>query len=155
MFSTIYGALNRQDKALELMQELLKEEFSYLKDRQIDEVMTLEFSIHELLRQLAAEKESIIAFLGGGKLRDYAQMLPEESRVIMLDLCKSIEQKEQACTKQSSRNTQLSLGLLDQNKEMLNFLHERIIPEQKTHYSRRGVYAQQSRPQASLINGRF
>lgn len=154
MYSVLKEALIRQEKALDLMQELLKEEFSYLRERNTDAIMTIEFSIHELLRQLASEKESIIRFLGGGKLRDYVEMLCEENKTFILDLYKVLEKKEQLCAKQASRNTQLALGLLDQSKDMLNFLHERIIPPQKISYSRRGVYAQ-SRPQASLINGRL
>lgn len=154
MFSILRETLIRQDKALDLMYELLKEEFSYLKDRNTDAVMSIEFSIHELLRQLAVEKEGIIRFLGGGRLRDYAQMLPEEDQLFTLRIWTSIDKKEQACAKQSSRNTQLSLGLLDQSKGLLNYLHERIIPPQKTAYTRRGVYTQ-NRPEASLINGRL
>lgn len=154
MFSILQETLIRQDKALDLMEELLKEEFSYLRDRNTDAIMSIEFSIHELLRQLAAEKESIIRFLGGGKLRDYAEMLSEENKNFILNLYQTLEKKEQLCAKQASRNTQLALGLLDQSKELLNFLHERILPPQKINYSRQGVY-NQTRPQASLINGRL
>ena len=86
MFANIQDTLNRQDKALDLMKELLQEEFSLLMKRDTDAVMTIEFSIHELLRQLATEKESIIQALGGGRLKDYAQMLPEDKREIILSL---------------------------------------------------------------------
>ena len=154
MFSILENTLMRQDKAMDLMHELLREEFSLLTERDTDAIMTIEFSIHELLRQLASEKEGIISFLGGGKLRDYAQMLPDDKKTIILHLWHQIDSKEQACAKQASRNTQLSLGLLDQSKAMLDYLHERIIPPQRTAYSRKGIYTQ-ARPQASLINGRF
>ena len=56
MFANIQDTLNRQDKALDLMKELLQEEFSLLMKRDTDAVMTIEFSIHELLRQLANGK---------------------------------------------------------------------------------------------------
>lgn len=154
MFSILESTLTRQNQAMDLMHGLLQEEFSLLMQRDTDAIMTLEFSIHELLRQLASEKESIISFLGGGKLRDYAQMLPEDKKMVILYLWHQIDKKEQACAKQASRNTQLSLGLLDQSKELLDYLHERMIPPQKTVYSRKGVYAQ-PRPQPSLIEGRF
>ena len=154
MFSILESTFIRQNKAMDLMYELLTEEFTLLMARDTDAIMTLEFSIHELLRQLASEKESIIRFLGGGKLNDYAQMLADDKRTIILQLWHGIDDKEQRCARQASQNTQLSLGLLDQSKDLLNYLHERIIPPQRTAYSRKGVYAQ-SRPQASLITGHF
>ena len=77
MFANIQDTLNRQDKALDLMKELLQEEFSLLMKRDTDAVMTIEFSIHELLRQLATEKESIIQALGGGAFK---RLRPNASR---------------------------------------------------------------------------
>lgn len=154
MFANIQNTLNRQDKALDLMKDLLQEEFSLLMKRDTDAIMTIEFSIHELLRQLATEKESIIKALGGGRLKDYAQMLPEDKKEIIISLWLSIDKKEQACARQASLNTRLSLGLLDQSKDLLNYLHERIVPPQRTAYSRRGTYAKQH-PQASVFSARY
>ena len=154
MFSILKDTFTRQNKAMDLMLELLEEEFALLMERDTDAIMTLEFSIHELLRQLASEKESIIRFLGGGRLNDYAQMLPEDQRMVILSLWHEIDKKEQACARQASQNTQLSLGLLDQSKDLLNYLHERIVPPQRTSYSRKGVYTQ-ARPQPTLITGHF
>lgn len=154
MFANIQSTLNRQDKALDLMKELLQEEFSLLMKRDTDAIMTIEFSIHELLRQLATEKESIIKALGGGRLKDYAQMLPDDKKEIIISLWLNIDKKEQACAKQASLNTRLSLGLLDQSKDLLNYLHERIVPPQRTGYSRRGTYAKQH-PQASVFSARY
>ena len=68
MYSLIYGNLDRQAKALTLLGELLDEEFSLLLKHETEAVMGLEFSIHELLRQLAVEKETVIRRLGGGKV---------------------------------------------------------------------------------------
>ena len=115
MFATIQDTLSRQDKALDLMKELLEEEFSLLTKRDTDAIMTIEFSIHELLRQLATEKESIIKALGGGRLKDYAQMLPADKKEIIIS---------------------------------------RIIPPQRTSYSRRGTYTNQH-PQASILSARY
>lgn len=154
MFKLIQAGLSRQEKALNLMQNLLEEEFSLLVERDSNSIMTLEFSIHELLRQLAVEKEFIIRSLGGGKLHDYAQMLSDEKQKNILELWHRIDNAEQVCARQASQNTRLSLGLLDQSKELLNYLHERIVPPQRTAYSRKGNYAQ-NRSQASLFTGRF
>lgn len=155
MFTTIQNTLNRQDKALDLMKELLQEEFSLLMKRDTDAIMTIEFSIHELLRQLATEKESIIKALGGGRLKDYAEMLPADKKEIIISLWLSIDKKEQSCARQASMNTRLSLGLLDQSKELLNYLHERIVPPQRTSYSRRGTYTNQQHPQAAILSARY
>lgn len=154
MFDNIHNTLNRQDKALDLMKELLQEEFSLLMKRDTDAIMTIEFSIHELLRQLASEKESIIKALGGGRLKDYAEMLPTDKKEIIISLWLSIDKKEQACARQASMNTRLSLGLLDQSKDLLNYLHERIVPPQRTSYSRRGTYTNHH-PQASILSARY
>ena len=56
MFAQIQGNLNRQLKGLELLVSLMEEEFELLCNRDTDAVATLEFSIHELLRQLAVER---------------------------------------------------------------------------------------------------
>ncbi len=154
MFATILEAINRLNGAMHLLQDLLEEEFSLLKERQTEEIMSLEFSMHELLRQIATEKESIKRILGGGRVKDYAAMLADEQKNILLDLLQEIDDSEQNCAKQSTRNTQLSLGLLDQSKEMLDFLHRRIVPPQKNTYGKRGMYTEH-KPAPSMIAGRF
>ncbi|HJA07951.1 MAG TPA: flagellar protein FlgN [Candidatus Mailhella merdigallinarum] len=154
MYSLIYGNLDRQAKALTLLGELLDEEFSLLLKHETEAVMGLEFSIHELLRQLAVEKETVIRRLGGGKVLDYAQMLPEEQGEALTELWRRIDAGEQACARRASRNTELSLGLMDQSKRMLDYLHARILPPQQDTYGRRGRY-NQPHPAASLFSGRL
>ena len=154
MYSLIHGNLDRQAKALTLLGELLDEEFSLLVKHDIEAVMGLEFSIHELLRQLAEEKESVIRRLGGGKVLDYAQMLPQEQGEALTGLWHAIDDGEQRCARQASRNTELSLGLMDQSKEMLNYLHTRLLPPQTNTYGRQGRYTQ-ARPTAALLSGRL
>ena len=65
MYDVILGNLDRQARALKLLSSLLEEEFSLLVKRDTDAIMAQEFSIHELLRQLAGEKESTLRRLGG------------------------------------------------------------------------------------------
>ncbi len=154
MFRIVYETLYRLDKAMELLHQLLEEEFSLLKKRNAEAIMSLEFSIHELLRQLAVEKECLKRFLGNGKVKDYALMLPNEEKKYVLEILQDIDDKEQICAKQASRNTQLSLGLLDQSKELLDFLHKRIVPPQKNTYGKLGSYVEH-RPGPALIAGKF
>lgn len=69
MYNVILGNLDRQAKALNLLSSLQEEEFSLLVRRDTDAIMAQEFSIHELLRQIAVEKESTMRRLGGGKVQ--------------------------------------------------------------------------------------
>ena len=154
MFALIHGNLDRQSKALSLLAELLDEEFSLLLNRDTESVTSLEFSIHELLRQLTLEKEEVIRRLGGGRVLDYAEMLPATEGDALRTLWQTIDDSEQLCSRKASRNTELSLGLMDQSTELLNFLHKRILPPQRQTYSRSGRYTQ-SHPEASLISGRL
>ncbi len=154
MDTVIHGNLDRQDKALTLLNELLHEEFSLLMTRDTEAVMTLEFSIHELLRQIAQEKEAVIRRLGGGRVLDYALMLPEEEGDILRALWERIDAGEQTCARQATQNTQLSLGLMDQSKDLLEYLHSRILPPQETTYGRKGRY-QQAHPAPSLFSSRL
>lgn len=154
MYTIIHNTLFRQNKALELMMELLQEEFSYLKERQIEEITSLEFSIHELLRQLAREKDYIKKQLGGGKILDYAQMLPEEEKTSIIELWHLIDKLEQSCASKANLNAHLAVALLDQNNQLLDFLHKRILPPEENTYGPKGAYTTHT-PQANLISGRL
>jgi flagellar biosynthesis/type III secretory pathway chaperone len=154
MYALILGNLDRQARALDLLAELLEEEFSLLIARETGAVMDLEFSIHELLRQLAVEKEEVIRRLGGGKVLDYAQMLPEEEGGVLRALWARIDEREQACARQATHNTELSLGLMDQSTRLLDFLHKRILPPQEETYGRKGRFIR-PHPAPSLLSGRL
>lgn len=154
MYNLILGNLDRQAKALDLLLFLQEEEFSLLVEHNTDNIMSLEFSIQELLRQLAHEKEAVIRRLGGGKVLDYAQMLDPEQGQMLTTLWQTIDRTEQKCARQATRNTELSLALMDQSKEMLDYLHSRLIPPQQDTYGRRGRYVQHH-PEASLISNKL
>lgn len=155
MYEIIRGNLDRQAKGLTLLGQLLDEEFSLLMDRRTDDIMSLEFSIHELVRQLANEKLDIRKALGGGKVLDYAAMQTDESRRVELrDLWERIDASEQRCSRQASLNAELSLALLDQSKNVLTYLHKRIQPQTASTYGRSGDFLHK-RPDAALISGRL
>ena len=69
----------------------------------------------ELIRQLAVEKTSVIKRLGGMRVAEYASMLPEDSGAALRDVLQRADVSEQAVSRQASRNTNLSLALLDQS----------------------------------------
>ena len=154
MFDLIRNNLHRQSRGLALLYGLLDEEFQLLVERKTEAVMTLEFSIHELVRQLAVEKSEVRRFLGGGRVADYAAMLEEELQAQLLGYWREIDEYEQRCARQASQNAELSLALLDQSKAMLTYLHTRVQPQTPSTYARTGAYMQR-RPAAALISGRL
>ncbi len=155
MYTRIYDTLKRQDQGLKLLVSLLDEEYGYLRERKTDEVVSLEFSVHELIRQLAVEKELIKSILDGGKLMHYAELLPKEQGDTLRTIFKSIDRNEQQASRNASRNAQLSLALLDQSQRLMQELHSHIVPKPAPTYGRRGFMGAQQRPQAALISGRL
>lgn len=154
MFAYIHGNLDRQSKGLVLLSTLLEEEFALLVARDTDGIMAVEFSIHELLRQLAVERLTLRDLLDGVRVRDYMTMLPEEDGAAIGALLTVIDTFEQQCARQASGNAELSLALMDQSQEMLDFLHRRIVPPEPVTYGRKGGMNGQ-RSEAALIRGRL
>ncbi len=155
MYDKIYGSLSRQLKALELLKALMEEEFSLLVSNQVDKITSLEFSIHELLRQLADEKEKVIASLGGGKVMNYSEMLQEDQKQALQKLYKDVDNAEQACARRASMNTEVSLSLLKQGEALLKELTQAVTPKTPRAYCRQGAYTKVARPDAVLISGRL
>ncbi|MDL2266518.1 flagellar protein FlgN [Desulfovibrio sp. OttesenSCG-928-G15] len=154
MFAIIQGNLTRQFKALELLHSLLEEEFDLLRERDSEAVATLEFSIHELLRQIAVERMDVKNTMQGTKLLEYATMLPDEEGAEVRRLFHLIDSLEQHCARQATRNTELSLALLDQSQSLLSFLHKQITPKPAQCYGRSGRISQ-ARPGAAIYSARY
>ena len=155
MHEHIFSGLQRQHKALELLQNLLLEEFDLLVARDTEAVVHLEFSIHELLRQIASEKAQVIRVLEGQKARDYAQSLDEDARDAVLEVLETLDGLEQHCARQAAQNTELSLVLLDQSRTLLDTLHRRISPKTGDTYGKRGAMSSIRRPEAAMLAGRL
>ena len=154
MHNIIYESLSRQDKALCLLRDLLEEEYTCLLKRDTDAVVSLEFSIQELIRQLAVEKTSVIRGLGGMRAMEYATALPEDMGAVLRETLLQIDASEQAVARQAARNTNLSLALLDQSSRTLQALTKQAMPPKAETYGRRGGMRTQH-PQAALISGRL
>jgi hypothetical protein len=154
MYTEILGNLTRQAKGLELLEALQLEEFGLLMSLNMEEVGVLEFSVHELLRQLAVERDDLKKTMQGVKVMDYASMLPEEEGRRVRAMCKIIDAGEQRCARQAERNSSISLALLDQSHRLMTSLHERITPRPQTVYGARGAYIN-PRPAAAILNGRL
>ena len=155
MFSNINGNLTRQFKALEYLDTLLEEEFELLQQRDTDAVTNQEFSIHELLRQIAVERIDLRQTLQNTPVLDYASILSEdEQKESIRRLYYLIDSLEQRCARQASRNAELSLALLDQGQKLLTFLHDQLTPRSTDVYGARGKL-RQSRPSATIYSGRM
>ena len=154
MDQVIYASFVRQAKALELLKELLAEEYQVICERNMEVVAGCEFSIQELIRQLVNEKEFVMDRLHGVRLRDYAEHLDPSEAKMILDLANSIDKNEQKASMQASLNCQLSLALLDQNEKTLQTLFKQAVPEKTFVYGRRGAMRAVA-AQGALISGRL
>ncbi len=158
MIARIFSNLERQLRAVMLLEQLQQEEFAHLTARDPGGVATVEFSIQELLRQLTVERESLH--------RVYAALDPKASRLVHLldrfspeqrgkagELLAAIDAAEQRCAKQAGRNYALALGLFDVAKGSLDNLQKLLVPK-------KGVYGAKGRmatatPPPGLISGRL
>jgi len=155
MFDLLRGNLVRQTKALELLSELLEEEFSLLVLRKPEEVSALEFSLHELIRQIANERGDMIKMMNGVRLSVFAEALPQEQGDEVRGLLRQIDLLEQQCARLGSRNAELALALHDQNQDAMNFLHSRLVPPKpQSVYDRTGACVK-PRAEAAVIRGRL
>ena len=154
MYQIIQESLFRQDKALHLLRDLLEEEYEILLGRDTSAVSSLEFSIQELIRQIAVEKSLVIRSLDGKRVLEYAETLPSEQEGVLRQLFQSVDAGEQGVSRQAARNAQLSLALLDQSTHTLQVLTSQITPLTGV-YSRNGDIRRVAHPQAALISGRL
>ena len=153
-YAQIHGHLNRQWKGFQLLKSLLDEEFSELREGNTEAISALEFSIHELLRQLAVERMAVKEAMQGTKAEEYADLLPAEEGQSIRQLLRCVDQAEQQCARQASFNTELSLALLDQSHALLSHLHDSVSPKPQLVYGAKGTY-REPRPGAALISGRL
>lgn len=156
MYQNIYDSLSRQHKALQLLEDLLQEEYNVLRQRDTNAIAGLEFSIQELIRQIASEKAAVIEDLAGTKVLDYASMLPEEQGDALRELFQLVDDAEQETARQASRNAQFSLALLDQSSRNLLALTSHVVPHRLETYSRHGeMNTLRRHPQAAILSGRL
>lgn len=152
-YEQIRGNLVRQEKGMQLLLQLLEEEFSLLQENKTDDVVALEFSIHELLRQLADERMAVKAVMQNTRLAEYAEMLEPEQCAAIKTLLKGIDDAEQKSARQASHNTRLSLALLDQSQGLLDYLQDQVAPKNDVVYGRKGAF-RTHRTGPALLSGR-
>ncbi len=154
MYAIIQESLSRQEKGLELLLELLTNEYRTLCERKMTLVAHQEFAIQELIRQLVEEKEFVMRLLKGETLSNYAESLSGQERDSIRMTHERLDAVEQQTARQAARNSQLVLALLDQNAKSLKVLFKEAVPEVALVYGRHG--AMHSLPsQGALIRGRL
>jgi flagellar biosynthesis/type III secretory pathway chaperone len=157
MFEKLMENVGRQEKGLAVLLELLQEEFSLLTGRDPKAVTGCEFSIQELLRQLAAERVALRAVVkatvpGARSLKDVLAARGEAG-ALLAEVMERVDALEQRCAVQAEKNSHLAMALADQSRNMLDFLHKQIQPKGNATYSQRGRVSS-SHPEAALFRGR-
>ncbi len=158
MYSRIKENLIRQGRGMDLLLELLEEEFSHLRHRDPDSATRLEFSIHELIRQLAVERLELKAMVQAispeaKRLTDLGACLEPAVADDFAALMAAMDGKEQRCAIQAEKNGAMALAMLDQSRSLLDFMTNEIQPKADPVYSARGRYGRTSKPQAALFRG--
>lgn len=159
MFRLIEENLVRQNKALILLSVLLEEEFSRLKQSEPQAVSQIELSIQELMRQIAVERASLRRMVGraaeGAKrVRDLFLIMEDEVRETFERLLEMLDDTEQKCAVQASKNNQMTRALFEQSKKLLDFMHNQIKPKNTSAYSASGRFAKAASG-ARLLSGRL
>jgi hypothetical protein len=159
MIRLIEENLVRQNKAMLLMFFLLEEEFSRLTQLKPQSVSQVELSIQELMRQVAVERVSLRRMIvrvepSAQRVRDILPGLDEEQSRSITELLARLDETEQKCGVQASKNQQMAMALFDQSQGLLNFMHNQIKPKSTTAYARTGRFAKGVND-ARLLNGRL
>ena len=151
--------LHRQKQAIYLLSHLLDEEFHHLGKGDPQSVATVEFSIQELLRQIAEERRELKQHVMDldpslPALRDLPLFVNESDSEDVQALLREIDRQEQDCARKAAQNAVTAQGLMDQNQALLDYLTSQIIPENGNTYSRRGKWHRSDGPGA-LLHGRM
>ena len=155
MTRRILENISRQLQALKVLCFLQEEEFAHLKEFRPQAVGALEFSIQELMRQIASERAEVLWLMrainpAANRLRDLAETFGDEwdkaSRIL-----EDIDGLEQACAKQAEKSHALALALDQQSGGYLEFFREKLTPT-KLSYGPRGLFAK-AKPAPAMMRG--
>ena len=158
MIERILSNLRRQHGAVRLLTALLSEEFSHLSERDPGAVASVEFSIQELLRQIAMERRSLQNLYAAmdpaaKRLADVVDRFDPAAREEAQSLYAAIDATEQRSAKQAASNYSMALGLYDMTKSSLDNLQKLLVPKKAVYGSRGRIGKAASAP--GLISGRF
>jgi hypothetical protein len=158
MIERIKASLDRQERGLQLLQQLLQEEFSHLSSRSPQEIGGVEFSIQELLRQLATEREDLVRLVraedGQTRLSGLIDSMPPVVAHPLRAALERIVCAEQACSVQAGMNAEIAIGLAELNRDLITFLQAEILPKSESIYSRQGRWQKEGAAPA-MVRGRL
>lgn len=151
--------LHRQKQALAVLEELQDEEFGYLSAGDPQAVSQVEFSIQELLRQLAVERQELKRQIHAldpalPAMRDLPSLVNKPDQPQVESLLRAIDEQEQVCARKAAQNTETVTALLDQNRALLEYLSAELKPKNGHTYSRRGMWRHPDGA-GSLLQGRM
>lgn len=155
MTHRILENLSRQYKALSVLRHLQEEEFAHLREFRPQSVGALEFSIHELMRQIMSERGDVRRMMQEvvpgatrmAQLADYFGDQWEKVRALMTN----IDALEQICAKQGEKSYSLALALFDQSSGYVDFFKQQLTPTKQS-YGPRGVFAK-TKPAPAMLRG--
>ncbi len=155
----VRGNLFRQQRALELLCMLLEEEFSHLREGRPQSVVQVEFSIQELMRQLADERLDLRRALtslnpNAQRVRQILSGLGAEDAAGLEALLAEMDRLEQAAARQAAKNHHLVMALAEQSRSLLEFMHRQIQPKTENGYSAKGRMAA-APAQPAMVSGRL
>lgn len=158
MLERLHANLLRQEKALEYLNTLLEEEFAQLAGRDPEGVVSTEFCIHELLRQIAVERMELKRMSaeivpGSKNIRQLLAALDHEAAARLRKVVDRADAKEQKAAVTAERNAYMARGLMEQSRSMLEFLHKAVQPKNANTYGLGGRLSN-TRPQAAIMDGR-
>lgn len=139
--------LHRQKQALFLLSHLLDEEFQHLSKSDPQSVATVEFSIQELLRQIAVERQELKQYIRNldpslPAIRDLPILVDPSCQEDVRTMLRDIDRQEQECGRKAAQNAVIAKGLMDQNQALLDYLTNEIVPKNGHTYSQRGKWRQ-------------
>lgn len=159
MLRLIEENMVRQNKALMLMFILLEEEFTRLTNLKPQSVSQIELSIQELMRQIAAERMSLRNLVqrvepSAQRVHELYPSMDPEKVATFKELLSLMDDTEQKCAVQASKNGEMAHALFEQSKGLLDFMHNQIKPKNTSAYARSGRFAQ-APSNARLLTGRL
>jgi hypothetical protein len=151
--------LNRQHKGLRRLLSLLREEYQGLTRTGETELAANQLAIQELMRQLAQEREALAELLPrdipeGGRLEAYLLRLPRSKQESLRTLVADIERQEKLCSEQANRNADLSMALVAQSRQLIEYMQEQVSPAGSGMYGKNGL-KDTARPDGALVQGRL
>ncbi|MFP4392037.1 MAG: flagellar export chaperone FlgN [Desulfohalobiaceae bacterium] len=157
----IKQSISRQKKGLQLLAWLLEQEFAHLKSRSQENLVNMELSIQELIRQLAYEKKHTRKLLQDGspdvnslkECSDFFSKYQDDGE--MQSNLQELSSWERKCREQARMNADLSLALLDQSKDLLDFLQGELIQDSLKIYSQKGSWSVPFVQEPYVIKGRL